>query len=232
MTLQIRHAFESTVTEGSDPTKVRTSNWNEDHVSDAAEGSMFYVGAGGALVAIDPATSNGKVLTWVSGVPAWADPTGGGGGGTGPYRWLRIYIVSNGGDQYTGLGEVEVHSTVGGSDVTTSSTPCFANSSYVVTPPPGAVDGDYDQPWINNGDGSITWLALDLGTPTAVAEVLLMPQSNESGSRVNTRSPTAFAIQGSNMAVSDARFITDWQTYATFTSVSGWTRYAFQTFTV
>lgn len=229
MVLKIRHAFESAVTEGSDPTKVRTSNWNEDHVSDSAEGTMFYVGADGALVEIAPATDAGQVLTWVSDVPAWAAATGGGGGG--PYRWLRIYIVGNGGDSYTGLGEIEIHSTVGGSDITTSSTPCFANSSYYLTPPAGAVDGNYDQPWINNGDGAITWLAVDMGTATAVAELLLMPQSNEGGSRVTTRSPTAFAMQGSNSSVSDARFITDWQTYATFSSITGWTQYAFQTFT-
>jgi hypothetical protein len=189
--------------------------------------------------------SNTGVLSVVAGTNVTVDNTdpqnpvvsssggGGGGGGGGPYRWVRIYMAANGGDAYCAIGEIEVHATVGGSDLTSPSTPVYAKSSYSASPPSGAVDNSMTGlGWINNGDGFPTWYALDLGTASAVAEVLMSPQAAEGGSSRLTRSPTAFIIQGSSDDTSHVNLVTNWQTLSIVDSYTGWTEVTFSTFTI
>lgn len=133
------------------------------------------------------------------------------------YRYWRIYITAlNAGGSMVGIMEVELRTTAGGADQTTSATPVL-ESSYVVAEDasyyPGAntVDGSVSSYWASAMYGSPPhFVRYDLTTQKAIVQVAIYPYS----SSINC--PRDFKIQGSNDGVN----FTD---VKSFTSVAAWT---------
>lgn len=149
------------------------------------------------------------------------------------YRWFRVFIASTPGGNYCAIGEIELRATLGGADLTTTSTPVYAASSFSSTPPPRAVDNilnDASRVWINDNTGYPTWFALDMGTPQTVVQVAMAPQPTESGTPRLDRSPNNFVIQGSNDPTSIVSLVTNWKTLAAFEGVTGYADNTLKTF--
>ena len=132
------------------------------------------------------------------------------------YRYWRIYITAlNAGGAQVGIMEVELRTTAGGADQTTSATPVL-ESSYLV-----AEDTSY-YPGVNTIDGftSSYWASsiyappphfvrYDLITQKTIVQVAIYPF----GSSINC--PRDFKIQGSNDGV-------NFMDVKSFTSVAAW----------
>ncbi len=133
------------------------------------------------------------------------------------WRYWRIFIQTNNGDsQYITLSEVQLRGTLGGADLTTSSTPVLASSASSAAA--NLLDGNLTNVWATSPN-SVTnqWVRFDMGTPTTLAQVAMYPQST-----FLNRAPKDFIIQGSD----DGTNFTD---VKTFTNVTGWSA-AFSTF--
>lgn len=90
----------------------------------------------------------------------------------GAHRYWRIYVNSGYNSTWLNVYEVELRVEVGGADVTTSSTPVTASSTYQGYPTSNVVDGSTDTTWYNSGSTSSNqWLSFDLGAAKAIAEV-------------------------------------------------------------
>lgn len=138
------------------------------------------------------------------------------------YRYWRIYITAlNAGGTQVGIVEVELRTTAGGADQTTSATPVL-ESSYAVAEDtsyyPGActIDGDTSSYWVS---ASYTppphFVRYDLITQKAIVQVAIYPYPS------SLNCPRDFKIQGSNDGVN----FTD---VKSFTSVAAW--YGWQVF--
>lgn len=140
--------------------------------------------------------------------------------GGAAYRYWRIYITALqvGGTQ-VGLHEVELRGTIGGTDLTTSSTPVLESSildngedgSY---PGSATVDGLVDNPYSTwytaAGYPSPHWIRYDLATAKQVSEIAIYPYPS------SYNCPRDFKIQGSADGSS-------WTDVKSFTGVSAWT---------
>lgn len=135
--------------------------------------------------------------------------------GGASYRYWRLYITAldSGGSQ-AGISEVELRATVGGSDLTTSSTPVTANT-YVDNGEEGAYPGSATVDGYTGAYGTwLTpsgwppphWVRYDLGIITKVSEIAIYPYV----------SPRDFKVQGSN---DDAT----WTDVKSFSGVAAWT---------
>lgn len=121
------------------------------------------------------------------------------GAPAGSYRFWRIFMLNNNGDPYfLALNEVELRGSVGGADLTSTTTPVVASSFYSGTyDPKYTVDNSLSTTplWVSTLQ-SVTnqWLRYDLGTPTAIAQVAMcFNDPNGPG-----RSPKDLRIEGSN----------------------------------
>lgn len=127
------------------------------------------------------------------------------------YRWYRLYITANNGDSYTGLNELLLRETAGGTDYpapptnvltdpTTALTAASASSFYFDNPPAEAFDQNYSpsNSWYNNGDGVPCWIKYDLGAgneaPVRQFGIVRAPGEDV----VAARWPRDFVLQGSN----------------------------------
>lgn len=133
------------------------------------------------------------------------------------YRYWRIFILNNNGDvNYISLNEIELRGSVGGADLTSTTTPVAASTFY---------DGTYDPRYtVDNSLGATPtwvsasfavanqWLRYDLGTPTALAQVAMC--FNEPAAP--GRSPKDLRIEGSNDG-------TSFTTVKTFLGNTSWT---------
>lgn len=132
------------------------------------------------------------------------------------YRYWRVFLQNNDGDStYLAVSEIELRGSLGGADLTTTTTPVTAlNSSggFAVN----VVDNGTATAWIS-GIKTSNWLLFDMGSAVFVAQVAMYPQA-----AALTRSPKDFTIQGSN----DGTTFTD---VKAFTNVTGWTA-AWKTF--
>lgn len=133
------------------------------------------------------------------------------------YRYWRIYITAlNSGGAQVAIMEVELRTTAGGADQTTSATPVL-ESSYLVAedtsyyPAANTVDGIVSTYWAS---ASYTppphFVRYDLTTQKAIVQVAIYPF----GASINC--PRDFKIQGSNDGVN----FTD---VKSFTAVDAWT---------
>ena len=136
--------------------------------------------------------------------------------GSKTYRYWRIYITTNNGDTYTALQEVELHATVGGVDITSTSMSTFQSSYYGGNTGAKAFDNDYTDygsgPWVTAGGAAPHYVGIDLGTALSVSEVALFPQNYGGGP---ARAPMDFEVQASADGAA-------WLTMGSFTGQTGW----------
>ena len=138
-------------------------------------------------------------------------------GGGASYRYWRIYITAlNAGGSAVGIAEVELRTTVGGADQTTSATPVL-ESSYAMNgegsyyPGASTIDGNTSTYWISSIYAPLTqFIRYDLTTQQAIVQVAIYPYD------ASANCPRDFKIQGSNDGVN----FTD---VKSFTSVAAWT---------
>ena len=116
------------------------------------------------------------------------------------YRYWRFHITANNGDNaYGALAEVEFRQTVGGADVTTTSTPVTSSiGQYSVTYKLiNLVNNSTSSFWISTVNPVFPyWVMFDLGTAKDIRQIAIYPYTAGTG-----RAPTAFSVQGSNDGV-------------------------------
>ena len=152
------------------------------------------------------------------GLTLWPNRGPAGTGGGGGYRFWRIFILNNNGhSNYTSLNEVELRGSVGGPDLTSTTTPVvastFLNGTY---DPKYTVDNSLIEisPWVSYLNAVTNqWLRYDLGTPTAIAQVA-MCWSAASVAGAGT-GPKDLRIEGSNDG-------TNFTTVKTFLGNTSW----------
>ena len=111
------------------------------------------------------------------------------------YRYWRIVITAQPDANYAVLGEIELHTSVGGADVTGSGT---ASASSVYSSPTWAADKAFDNnattAWSSNSGPRPHWIQYDFGVGVTheIVEYVL------TGSNTTTYSPTSWALLGSN----------------------------------
>lgn len=142
----------------------------------------------------------------------------------GWYSYYRIYITAlAGASDYVSVGEVELRSTVGGADITTTGTPCTASSVFGGSTPASNL--------VNNAYGATTdcWTGANATMPawctvqpsadaTYVRELAIWPHPT-----TPTRAPSAFVFQGSMDG-------STWTDIKSFTGISGWAASTAKTF--
>ncbi len=137
--------------------------------------------------------------------------------GPGFFRYYRLNITARSGvSVYTSIAEIELHTSIGGSDITTSTSPCYASSYYGITQAPGKLVDNIRAAttdcWLSSTSSLPQWVYIDTGTynEPRVVELLMYPHPIIPG-----RTPGAFVVQGSNDA-------SNWTDIKTFTDVTGW----------
>lgn len=128
------------------------------------------------------------------------------------WRYWRIFVQNNNGSASSiRMAEIELRATVGGADITTTTTPVLASSDDGASLVTNVRDNNTSTVWAS-GIGSVTnqWVRLDLASAQTVAQVAIFPHSS-----ALTAAPKDFIIQGS----SDGTNFTD---VKTFTGVTGW----------
>lgn len=141
------------------------------------------------------------------------------------YRYIRIYITANNGDQNTSIQELELAVAVGGADITTPSMPTLDDAHYQTNSFDKAIDNSHDYTrdvYVTDGTALPHWGRVDLGTPQNIVELRMWSQNYGGGA---TRAPKDFLVQGSNDA-------TNWTTIKGFTNVTGWVQGASKTFSL
>ena len=110
------------------------------------------------------------------------------------YRYWRLSISAQNGDtSYASLNEIQLRPVAGGPTATTAQTPVSSSiASYSEYPLSNLVDGDLFTPWFSESPVFPYTLTLDLGTPTAINEVAICPESG-----ATTMAPSQFTVQGS-----------------------------------
>ena len=135
------------------------------------------------------------------------------------YRYWRIYITAlNSGGWQVGIMEVELRTTAGGADQTTSATPVL-ESSYLVAedesyyPGVSTVDGNVSSSWASAMYAPPPhFVRYDLTTQKAIVQVAIYPYL------ANSNCPRDFKIQGSNDGVN----FTDVKSFTSVTAWTGW----------
>lgn len=137
------------------------------------------------------------------------------------YRYWRIHInaLNYGGSQVF-LMEVELRGTVGGADLTTSSTPVLESSVFFdgeggYYPSANTLDGNTASYWASF-PGVPHWLRYDLGSAKQVAQVAIYPWA------APMNCPRDFVIQGSADGVS----FTNVKSFSGVAAWTGWQAFA------
>jgi len=134
------------------------------------------------------------------------------------YRYWRIYITAlNSGGAQVGIMEVELRTTAGGADQTTSATPVLESSYHMdeygsYYPGVNTIDGFTNSYWASSLYTPLPphFIRYDLTTQKAIVQVAIYPYP------ADINCPRDFKIQGSNDGVN----FTD---VKSFTSVATWT---------
>ena len=115
------------------------------------------------------------------------------------YRYIRIYITANNGDAYTSIQEIELHTTYGGSDVTSTSSATGQSDYYNTNTFARTLDGGMEyslECYVSaTGVGFPHWGYVDLGEKSVIRELKMWSQNYAGGA---ARAPKDFKVQGSN----------------------------------
>lgn len=132
-------------------------------------------------------------------------------------RYLRLIVGMNSGDNgYKGMVEVEVASTAGGADITTTGTPVTATAYVNSDAPSRLVDNNASNGWYVNNYVLTPYVVIDLGSSQPVHEVRI--QSHNTYAYV----PRELVVQLSDDAVR-------WDTVAIYADPAAWTAGGFKT---
>lgn len=116
-----------------------------------------------------------------------------------PYRYIRIYITANNGDPYTSIQEIELHTSYGGADVTSMSSPTSQSDYYGTNTFSRTLDESMEFTLASyvsaTGVGFPHWGYVDLGSAKVINELIMWPQNYAGGP---ARAPKDFKVQGSN----------------------------------
>ena len=136
------------------------------------------------------------------------------------YRYWQLFIYTNNGGDAISFAEIEIRTTAGGLDLTSSGTPAQASSvdsGYVARL---VLDNstDYNSVWIANGTTNQS-IAFDLLTPQAVQEIAIFPSTTRT-----SRTPKNFVVRGSNASLSGPW--TDIKTFDRAVTTAVWQTYS------
>ena len=132
-----------------------------------------------------------------------------GGEAGGPRFWRLLVTALGSGAYYAAINEIELRGTVGGIDLTTTSTPIThtlgeTNSS----PVSNMVDGNVNTAWISMAGAQCPFsITFDLLVPTQVKQIAIYP-----GDIYNVaRAPASFVVQksGDGLAFEDVKTFTN-----------------------
>lgn len=147
---------------------------------------------------------------------------GGASSGGFSYRYWRFQINSANGDvTYGGAVEIELRGSIGGSDLSSTSsgvtTDAVSHSGY---PTPNVVDNNLSTVWLTTVYPSFPYsITVDLGSQLSVVEVAFAPQTV-------IRAPSSLSIYGSNNG-------STFTLVRTFTGLSsGWSDSVLRAFTL
>ena len=131
------------------------------------------------------------------------------------YRYWRIFMANNnGGGSFITLHDVELRSSIGGSDLTNASTPVVASTTLTTQAGFTAdkiVDGSTATNWASeNTMVTNQWVYFDLYAPTLVQEIAIYGNPD-----FMNRNPKDITIQGANDAIS-------WETVKSFPGTNTW----------
>jgi hypothetical protein len=142
------------------------------------------------------------------------------------YRYYRIYVTANNGDSRFALGELELATSSGGSDITS---PGMATSQD--TSGAGDLPFAYAIDNVNSGPGDAWyvdaantlphWGWVDLSTPAAAVQLRM--QCQYFATYGPARAPKDFVVQGSDDSMT-------WTDIQSFTGVTGWAIGTWRTF--
>lgn len=141
------------------------------------------------------------------------------------YRYIRIYITANNGNQYTSIQELELATVAAGADITAPSMPTLDDAHYQANSFGKAIDNSHayaTDVYVTDGTLLPHWGRVDLGTPRIIVELRMWSQNYAEGA---ARAPKDFLVQGSNDA-------TNWTTIKGFTNVTGWVQGTGKTFSL
>ena len=128
-------------------------------------------------------------------MPSWAQ-----------HRYWRVYIDADAGDHYVIATEIELRSSVGGSNLATGGT-ASASSAYGGDVAANAFDGNLSTYWMASGAAMPQWIEYDLGagSPASIVEIKWGTLSG-----YYLRTPSTFDVQYSD---NDATWTTAWSVY-------------------
>ncbi|MGO1072334.1 discoidin domain-containing protein [Lysobacter sp. CA199] len=124
------------------------------------------------------------------------------------YRYWRVNVTLNNGGSFVTLHDAQFRAELGGSDLTSPSTPIVASSQHATAPLSNLIDNSLVTSWSTN-TASTGWFYVDLGTAQSLAQLVLT--GPDSG--FTNRGPRNFTVDGSDNASS-------WTTVQSFTAVT------------
>ena len=112
-----------------------------------------------------------------------------------PHRYWRVVTTASASGIYGAMAEVELHNTIGGSDLTVSGGPATSGAVHTTNVAANAIDNNTSTIWLSDGTSYATaWWQYDFaGTPRAIVEISMTITSN-----CNSQAPTAFSLQYSD----------------------------------
>lgn len=126
-------------------------------------------------------------------------------------RYLRLIVGMNSGDSsYKGMVEVEVASTAGGADITTTGTLVTATGYSNSDVPSRLVDNNASNGWLVGVGVSTPYVVIDLGSSQPVHEVRIKSHT------ATTYAPRELVVQLSDDAIR-------WDTVAIYADPAAWT---------
>jgi hypothetical protein len=119
----------------------------------------------------------------------------------GTHAYWAINILANGDGTYAEAAELEMHSSIGGSNICSGGTP-IASSYYGGDVPANAFDGNLATVWASSGAAYPQWIGYQFASPVGpIVEFVWTP-----GSGYGNRSPSSFQViysdDGSTWSVS------------------------------
>lgn len=182
-----------------------------DLIGASASGDIIYKGVSGWDRL--PKGVNGQVLTLASGLPVWADATGGGGPVIPAAAYWRIYVLETSTTDtfFCAIAGVTLRESAAGANLAVGGTASALTASSGL-PASNAFDGNASTFWSTADAAKPSWLAYQMPAASSIRSVSI--QAGDTAARA-ARAPKDFAIQYSTDGAS-------WTTAYVFNGETGW----------